>query len=77
MLGISLGCRDAVQGNRLIAIIKKELKLEASLNTLLQILSISVFEKSRILEALSLGAFDEHAPDDKKPLTLFDALTGK
>jgi hypothetical protein len=63
----------AVSTYVLIAIIKKELKLEASLYTLLQILSISVFEKSRISEALSLGGFDDPVPDDEKPLTLFDA----
>src|ERR1700746_3387795 len=37
----------------LIAIVKKELKLEASLNTLLQILSISLFEKMPVSQAFS------------------------
>jgi len=32
---------------RLIAIVKKEVKLEASLYTCLQILSLSIFEKNR------------------------------
>ena len=36
----------------LIAIIKKELKLDASLYTCLQILSVSMFEKTRISCAL-------------------------
>jgi len=36
----------------LVAIIKKQLKLEKSLYTILQILSITLFEKSPILEAL-------------------------
>ena len=37
----------------LIAIVKKELKLEASLYTLLQILSISLFEKMPVSQAFS------------------------
>ena len=41
----------AVSTYVLIAIIKKELKLDASLYTLLQILSVSVFEKTPILSA--------------------------
>lgn len=61
----------------LIAIIKKELKLETSLYTLLQILSISVFEKIPISEALSLGTFEADSQDGGQALTLFDSLTGK
>jgi hypothetical protein len=41
----------------LIAIIKKRLKLEATLYTLLQILSISIFEKMPINKALSCEKF--------------------
>ncbi len=37
----------------LIAIVKKELKLELNLYTILQILSMSLFEKVPILQALS------------------------
>ena len=37
----------------LIAIVKKELKLDASLYTLLQILSVSLFEKMPIYQAFS------------------------
>ena len=36
----------------LVAIVKKQLKLEKSLYTILQILSITLFEKNPILEAL-------------------------
>ncbi|MFN3267984.1 MAG: hypothetical protein ACK416_01860, partial [Zestosphaera sp.] len=36
----------------LVAIVKKQLKLEKSLYTILQILSVTLFEKSPILEAL-------------------------
>ena len=42
----------AVSTYVLIAIVKKELQLNASLYTLLQILSVSVFEKSQLLCAL-------------------------
>src|SRR4051812_44701357 len=39
----------------LVAIIRKELKVEHSLHEILQILSVSLFEKTPIIEALSLG----------------------
>jgi Domain of unknown function (DUF4372)/Transposase DDE domain len=67
----------AVSTYVLIAIIKKELKLEASLYTLLQILSVSVFEKSLISEALSIGSFEADSQGDGRQPTLFDALTKK
>ena len=38
----------------LVAIIRKELKVEHSLHEILQILSVSLFEKTPINEALSL-----------------------
>ena len=44
----------AVSTYVLIAIVKKELQLDASLYTLLQILSVSVFEKTEISRALQL-----------------------
>jgi hypothetical protein len=44
----------AVATYALIAIVKKELHLDASLYTLLQILSVSVFEKTLISCALQL-----------------------
>jgi IS4 transposase len=43
----------AVSTYVLIAIVKKELHLDASLYTLLQILSVSVFEKTPLLQAFS------------------------
>jgi len=56
----------------LVAIVKKELGLERSLNEILQILSLSLFEKTPIFEALS-----EQKPQDPQPpfpnqLNLFD-----
>jgi hypothetical protein len=38
----------------LVAIIRKELKVDHSLHEVLQILSVSLFEKTPIIEALSL-----------------------
>ena len=40
----------------LIAIVKKELQLDASLHTLLQILSVNVFEKMPLQQALTENA---------------------
>lgn len=56
----------------LIAIVKKELKLEASLYTLLQILSVSVFEKTQLSQALCVekAAFETRFFDNQ--LNLFD-----
>lgn len=47
---------SAVSTYVLIAIVKKELKLEASLYTLLQVLSVSIFEKTSIFTALKFDA---------------------
>jgi hypothetical protein len=58
----------AVSTYVLIAIIKKELKLETSLYTLLQILSISVFEKNPLSEALNPESLDEDLQDDGRRL---------
>ena len=56
----------------LIAIIKKELQLDASLYTLLQILSVSVFEKTQLSQAFSgSGQFSEQAYFANQ-LNLFD-----
>ena len=60
----------AVSTYVLIAIIKKELGLEASLYTLLQILSVSVFEKSPISQALRLESIDGMSRDDDNQLIL-------
>jgi len=55
----------------LVAIIKKELKMDKSLYTILQILSITLFEKTPILRALTDGADRiRQAPSDNQ-MTLF------
>ena len=62
----------AVSTNVLIAIVKKELQLNASLYTCLQILSVSVFEKTEISCALQAddSAFD--LPTNATQLNLFN-----
>lgn len=62
----------AVSTYVLIAIIKKELKLEASLYTILQILSISVFDKSLLSRALQPELIVGNMQDDERQLILFD-----
>jgi hypothetical protein len=56
----------------LIAIIKKDLDLDASLYTILQILSVSVFEKTPISQALQPGWQEDSVPDDQKQLNLLE-----
>lgn len=62
----------AVSTYVLIAIVKKELQLKATLYTLLQILSVSVFEKTPILEALRANSNSENLSNDDNQLNLFD-----
>jgi len=57
----------------LVAIIKKELQLNASLHTLLQILSLTPFEKMPLQQALAESDSDPHALDSANQLTLFDS----
>lgn len=56
----------------LVAIVKKRLNLNQSLYTILQILSVSLFEKTQILQAFALTDYNDY--DDKlcKQLILFD-----
>jgi transposase len=63
----------AVSVNVLVAILKKRLDLDASLYTLLQILSLTLFEKMPILQAFSQAptTSDDHAPG--KQLKLFES----
>src|SRR4030042_294978 len=55
----------------LVAIAKKQLKLEKSLYTILQILSVTLFEKSPILEALGTVKPQEIKDVTSNQLTLF------
>jgi len=56
----------------LIAIVKKELHLDASLYTCLQILSVSVFEKTQLSCALQLDDSGIELPLDDNQLILFN-----
>jgi IS4 transposase len=56
----------------LIAIVKKELQLNASLYTLLQILSVSVFEKTSLSQAFAGSSLIPEQNDFTNQLNLFD-----
>lgn len=56
----------------LIAIVKKKLQIEPSLYTLLQILSVSVFEKTQLSCAFAAGAELENEHEISKQLNLFE-----
>ena len=62
----------AVSTYVLIAIVKKELQLNVSLYTLLQILSVSVFEKALISCALQPDSHDPESPLRADQLNLFN-----
>jgi hypothetical protein len=56
----------------LVAIVKKELKLERSLYEILQILSVALFEKTSIFEALSSKNYTNQNLASPNQLSLFD-----
>ena len=56
----------------LVAIVRKRLGLEASLYQILQILSVTLFEKTPILRALQPSASQENLLHDPNQLILFD-----
>jgi len=63
-------CKDVYY--LLVAIIKKELGLEQSLYTILQVFSISLFEKMPILQAFSPQCVPVKNEQCYKQLSLFD-----
>jgi Transposase DDE domain len=56
----------------LVAIVRKRLGLEASLYQILQILSVTLFEKTPILWALQPSDFTENLSNSPNQLNLFD-----
>ena len=56
----------------LVAIVRKRLGLEASLYQILQILSLTLFEKTPILRALHAFDSGNDLPDPGNQLILFD-----
>ena len=62
----------AVSAYVLVAILKKRLHLDRSLYTILQILSLSLFEKLPILEVLTKPALENWGANPTNQLNLFD-----
>jgi len=56
----------------LVAIVRKRLRLETSLYQILQILSVTLFEKTPILQALQASDPENDLPDTGNQLILFD-----
>ncbi len=56
----------------LVAIIKKRLKLDGSLYTILQILSVTAFEQVPIEQVLTSSDYRSEDPDSSKQLLLID-----
>ena len=63
---------DGATSYVLIAIVKKELQRDASLYTCLQILSVSVFEKTELLCALQADGSQREPLDAANQLDLFN-----
>ena len=61
----------------LVAIIKKRLKLEASLYTILQILSVTLFERMALFQALTDCKNTMPEDDMRNQLNLFDLTSGQ
>ncbi|MCP4296084.1 MAG: IS4 family transposase [Proteobacteria bacterium] len=60
----------------LVAIIKKRFKIEASLYTILQILSLTLFEKRSLKHVLTFNDYKEEPTQNSNQLNFFDFLTG-
>ena len=56
----------------LVAIVRKRLGLEGSLYQILQILSVTLFGKMPILQALQASGYQDNLLDNGKQLILFD-----
>lgn len=67
----------AVSTYVLVAIVKKELKIDLSLYTILQILSVSLFEKTSIYSVFSDPDYKKLSFNAQLPLFSFGATTGQ
>ena len=56
----------------LVAIVRKRLKLETSMHGILQILSLTLFEKTPLDQLLTLAVEDPKPPNDANQLILFE-----
>jgi transposase len=61
----------------LVAILKKRLNLDASLYTILQILSVTIFERMTLYQALTDQAIRTESCDMRKQLNLFGKTSGQ
>ena len=66
----------AISVYALIAIIKKQLKIKAELYTILQVLSLTLFEKIPLEQLLGNNHYMTHFHENAIQLNLFDNLTG-
>ena len=62
----------AISTYLLVAILKKRLRIELPLYTILQILSVSLFEKTPILKAFQAWDYETEIPESHNQLMLFD-----
>lgn len=62
----------AVSTYVLVAIVRKRLRLEASMHEILQILSLSLFEKTPLDQLLTLSVAGQNPPSDANQLILFE-----
>jgi len=56
----------------LVAIVKKQLNLDQSLYSILQVLSVTLFEKTRILRAFSATDTEQEKASSRNQLNLFN-----
>ncbi len=61
----------------LVAIIRKRLRLEASLYTILQILSVTIFENTSLLQLFTRTNHNNNMPQLSNQLNLFDETLGQ
>ena len=64
--------RVAVCSYVLVAILKKQLEIPASMNEMLQILSISVFDKTPVNQLFTNGNYKNDSKPNDNQLILFD-----
>jgi len=62
----------AINRERPYLFMKKRLKIEASLYTILQVLSVTIFERMPLLQALTDSDYRNDADEDNNQLFLFN-----
>ena len=62
----------AISTDVLVAILKRELKVDRSLSAILQILSLTLFEKTPFIQALTAGKTPDSDGRHFNQMTLFD-----